>query len=393
MKILYLINQGLMTPDLAISLSLYGYELDILENYECPYDMVAPECQNKIEDMISRNKYEFVISYNFIPSASYICNKHNIKYVAWMYDVFQAPLYKEYINYSCNRIFVFDSFEYMYLKQLGIQNIYYLPLCANDIRLNEILITRDDEEKYKNEVSLVGRLYCNDQSNGYANLINNIEASEAEKIDRIISNSVGRWQSEDDWVSKILKLDISQYPELNSQDKKDGCLMDERIRYINLIFARELTRRDRTLALNRISQYYKTTIYSYEKPIGLNENVIIKNGVDYVDEMPKVFALSKINLNFTLRSIVRGIPLRCFDVLSAGGFLMSNYQDDMDKLFVDGKDYVSFNSIEDMLDKVQYYLLHDEEREVIRKSGEEKAKNHHNFMNRIDEITKVILRS
>ena len=90
---------------------------------------------------------------------------------------------------------------------------------------------------------------------------------------------------------------------------------------------------------------------------------------------------------------MKGVPLRCFDVLAVGGFLLTNQQSDMDILFVDGKDYVSFNSISDLVEKTQYYILHDEERKKIQNSGLKKLQNHNSFMNRIDEITKVILNS
>lgn len=50
--------------------------------------------------------------------------------------------------------------------------------------------------------------------------------------------------------------------------------------------------------------------------------------VDYYEVMPHVFKQSKINLNITLRSIQSGMPLRAWDIMGAGGFLLSNYQAD-----------------------------------------------------------------
>ena len=48
-----------------------------------------------------------------------------------------------------------------------------------------------------------------------------------------------------------------------------------------------------------------------------------------------------------------GIPLRCFEILGSGGFLLSNYQADFADCYADGEDYVSFVSKEDMLDKIE----------------------------------------
>ena len=64
--------------------------------------------------------------------------------------------------------------------------------------------------------------------------------------------------------------------------------------------------------------------------------------VHYMYEMPLVFKCSKINLNITLRSIRNGIPLRAMDIMGAGGFLLTNHQNDFAMHFVDGEDYVLF---------------------------------------------------
>ena len=50
-------------------------------------------------------------------------------------------------------------------------------------------------------------------------------------------------------------------------------------------------------------------------------------------QMPLVFANSKINLNITSRSIRTGLPLRIFDVLACGGFLLTNAQSELPDCF------------------------------------------------------------
>ena len=63
------------------------------------------------------------------------------------------------------------------------------------------------------------------------------------------------------------------------------------------------------------------------------EDVIVHGGVDTLKEMPKVFRQSKINLNLSTRSIKTGIPQRVWDILGAGGFLITNYQNELNKYF------------------------------------------------------------
>ena len=107
---------------------------------------------------------------------------------------------------------------------------------------------------------------------------------------------------------------------------------------------------------------------------------------DYEKEMPYIFHNSKINLNITSKTIESGIPLRVFDILSCGGFCLTNYQPEIAQYFTDGEDLVMYSSMEDLVDKVAYYLEHDEEREQIARNGYEKLKGNHDLVNVVQNM-------
>ena len=108
--------------------------------------------------------------------------------------------------------------------------------------------------------------------------------------------------------------------------------------------------------------------------------------VDYIREMPLAFKQSRINLNITMRSIKSGIPLRAFDIMGAGGFLLSNYQAGFLDYFVPGEDFVYYESKEDLLAKVDYYLSHDEERMAIARHGHGKVAAGHTYRHRVRQM-------
>lgn len=91
--------------------------------------------------------------------------------------------------------------------------------------------------------------------------------------------------------------------------------------------------------------------------------------VDYHTQMPLVFAGSRINLNISLRSIHSGIPLRVLDIMACGGFVLSNWQPEIAEYFEEGVEIVTFCSMEECMDKVHYYLSHEEERRQIAAAG------------------------
>lgn len=99
--------------------------------------------------------------------------------------------------------------------------------------------------------------------------------------------------------------------------------------------------------------------------------------------MPVVFHYSKINLNITAKSIRSGLPLRIFDILGCGGFCLTNYQPELSDYFTIGSDLECYTDEKDLLDKVSYYLAHEDERARIARNGFETIKKYHNYPERL----------
>ena len=107
--------------------------------------------------------------------------------------------------------------------------------------------------------------------------------------------------------------------------------------------------------------------------------------------MPLAFNQAKINLNISLKIIQSGIPLRVFDVLGCGGFLITNYQQEIAENFEDGRELVIYEDIPDLIAKVDYYLSHDDERLRIACNGYEKVKSGCTFEKRMNKILSGML--
>ena len=103
-------------------------------------------------------------------------------------------------------------------------------------------------------------------------------------------------------------------------------------------------------------------------------------------EMPLIFRHSKINLNMTSKAIREGIPLRIFDILGCGGFLLTNYQPELPSLFVLGRDFDVYGSEDELLEKTEYYLTHDKDREEIASCGFKTVKEYHSYPRRLSEM-------
>jgi len=92
------------------------------------------------------------------------------------------------------------------------------------------------------------------------------------------------------------------------------------------------------------------------------------------EEMIDIFGASKINLNFSLTGYNKlQLKARIFEVCLAGGFLLTEYVPDIENYFEIDKEIVCFHNADEMIDKIIYYLNHEEERRAIAQAGWKRA--------------------
>jgi len=105
------------------------------------------------------------------------------------------------------------------------------------------------------------------------------------------------------------------------------------------------------------------------------------------DEMYSIYRNSTINLNFAgittylkidnvLFERIRAMKLRPFEIAAAGGFCISEFSITLAKCLEDGVDIVFFKSKAELLEKIQYFLRHQDEAKRIAENGKQKIKRH-----------------
>ncbi|MXR19069.1 CgeB family protein [Halobacterium bonnevillei] len=81
-----------------------------------------------------------------------------------------------------------------------------------------------------------------------------------------------------------------------------------------------------------------------------------------------------------------GLNMRTFEIPGAGAFQLISDVPNIESAFEVGEELVTYDSKENLLDKVRYYLDNDEERERIAANGYQRAKDEHTFEHRIGVI-------
>lgn len=384
MKILQFEHKHFGTEDMKDILPKMGHSITVIST-ELIYERISDEFDALFEQAIQMDTYDYVFTFNYSVIVSQNCNRHNIKYIAWVYDSPLISLYSYTITNPCNYIFLFDSYQYNKLKNGGIDTVYYMPLAVNTDRLDHMVCTDAIHKAYDSDVSFVGAMY-NEKHNLFERL-SDISPYARGYINAIMEAQLKVYGC--NFIESLLTPDILGELSKAAQYKphRDGIETPAYI-YANCFIARKMAQTERCRLLKAVSDRFDTKLYTH-KPTPELDKIHNMGPVDFYDHMPYIFKSSKINLNITLRSIKNGIPLRCMDIMGAGGFLLSNYQTDFMYHFTPDEDFVYFESEEDLVNKCFYYLEHEDKRILIAKNGYEKVKEHHSYQKRLEEIFEI----
>jgi|TARA_B100001971_G_scaffold15244_1_gene11965 glycosyltransferase involved in cell wall biosynthesis len=106
-----------------------------------------------------------------------------------------------------------------------------------------------------------------------------------------------------------------------------------------------------------------------------------------MEDYYRILGKSKIGLNFSF-SVGNNHQLkgRVFETLFSGAMLLESENPQTASLFEEGKEYVSFGSKEDMVDKIRYYLKNDAERMQIAENGRRKVNECYNLQIYWDKV-------
>lgn len=125
------------------------------------------------------------------------------------------------------------------------------------------------------------------------------------------------------------------------------------------------------------------------KLIGEKFNLKVFTNV-YGEDMAKIYSQAKIVFN---KSAAGEINMRVFETLACGSFLLTDRlkpEVGLEEIFEDKKHLVLYDNEKDLLEKINYYLTHETEREEIAYNGYKEVLSNHTYEHRVEEILNLV---
>lgn len=385
MNILFYRYGSICEPDIITAFAELGHTTAEICEEITNKGLSSQESIRIVSEFLLDHPTDFVFSINFFPALSEVCNIFKLRYLCWIVDSPVMELYSTSIKNPYNRVFLFDYVLYQEISPLNPSCIFYLPLAANPKAKDAAIsaATKQDRLFFASDISFVGSLYTEkcpydrlhnppDYLNGYLNAIMKAQ----QKI-------YGYYFIENVLTNEIVEEFKSHFPNFYTYPAKS--YLTDKITLSQLYIGNKITAMERLETMQILSENFETVIYTGSDTSSLPK--IHNRGLaKSLTEMPVIFHESKINLNTTSKAIRSGLPLRIWDILSCGGFVLSNYQEEIPQFLTIGEHLDIYTSMEELTDKCHYYLYHEKERREIAENGFAEVYAHHTYEIRLTEM-------
>lgn len=353
-------------------------------------DVPIPARIRLLHKELSKRSYDFVFSINFYPFISEVCNIYGILYLCQTVDCPVMDLLSFSVENKCNRIFLFDQAQYRDIAPRNPECVFHLPLATNPARWDSVINNAAPSlvSAYKSNVSFVGSLYT--EKCPYDRLTNAPDYLTG-FLDGIMAAQqkiYGYYFLEEVLTDEIVRKFREHLPGFYIPPQKS--IRDDRAAMARLYLSAKISVLERLRTMTILGERFSVDLYTGSDTTGLP----VRNCglAKTLTEMPLIFHHSKINLNITSKAIREGLPLRIFDILGCGGFLLTNYQTELPAYFTPGTHLDCYGSEEELLEKTQFYLTHEKDRIEIARCGYEAVKEYHNYPKRLLEMLSMAFR-
>ena len=383
MRITFCMFGGLGELSMIAAFERMGHQVSRFDDYTKNHDY-DKEYMHKLIAHMEKVDCDVVFSINFLPIVSKVSKIFRKTYISWVYDCPELHLYSDAISNENNRIFVFDKLQYEEISARAPKNVFYMPLASEPMKQ---LPSEEEQEMYQSDVCFIGSLY-NEKDRRYDEIAR-LPVYLKGYVDGLVSAQLNVFGY--NFIKDSLSDEMVQsFKEHLQWELIKGYECDDRTVLADMYIGSYCSAVERRVTLKNLAARFPVAIYT-DSDVSDLQGVENRGLADSISMMPKIFYCSKINLNITSKTIQSGISLRVFDVLANQGFLITNHQPELYDYFTPGEDFVVYESQEDLLQKVEYYLTHEEERLAIAKHGYETLRTYHTYDMRLKDILEIAL--
>lgn len=363
-KILYLDDDYFLQKESIAALRALGHEVivvDVIHN--------APKMMEKLLKTAVLTRPDCVMSVNhtgFDPEGkiAHILSELAIPTLMWYVDDFRFIILESGVQAnSCTAVFTFERQHLQPLRDCGFSHVFYLPTAT----------VLDPQRDYT---------HSEFQGLGHATVFIGSTFNKSKKAR--LKPRFPHWVDELAQQVDFTRLHDRLFAMIETRQRHLFSRQKDFFHYASYVMCHATgAYRRHWLEHVRAENFHVFGDRDWESA---NIKGKIHNPVHNQTVAPHIYCMSLINLCLSSQQLGRAVSLRAFDIPAAGGFMLTDWKEDLAELFDADKEIVSFGSVEEMNDKIGYYQRHPEKRLPIVARARRRVIAEHQVIHRMRKM-------
>lgn len=315
----------------------------------------------------------FTINYRY--GLAEIVERIKSRLLIWEIDPSMDEIRPAGTETTCSYVYTWRSAHLELFRQAGFQNVQYLPLATNTKRCFPKAVHQKEKSTYACRVSFVGASLI-DQGSHYRD---------------VFLSTYEQWSGRGDGKAKLESLmkeqekDLSQFlvPELLQRWFPEflSAMKDANVSLVSLLgeWVACVKRRAYVQALHG----HGIHVWGDR---GWHNSSMYRGQAGHLKEVVEIYRESDISVDINRIYQPDIVTMRVFDVIAAGGFVLTEYTPVLEEIFDVGVEIVTYTTVSDLVEKVDFYAHHPLERERIVQAGRKRVLAEHTMELRMDQI-------
>ncbi|WP_027721934.1 CgeB family protein [Maridesulfovibrio zosterae] len=301
--------------------------------------------------------------------------KLKLPLASWFVDNPQLILYRyKDVLPDLTAIFTYDAGNLDIMREKGFQNIFYLPLATDPKRFRPDLAGKS---MWRADVSFVGNsMVCAVEKtiresgisgsllSGYSVLAEEFGASDELSVEKFLQNL---------------------HPEL--LDEMEKFPSDEHRLSFEALITWEATRQYRLSCIKAVLPFNPLIVGDdgWDSLLERGDWRYLSS-LDYYADLPAFYPMSKVSFNCTSRQMKGAVNQRIFDVPACGGFVLTDYREQMEDLFEPDKEIISYDDVSEIPQLLKKWLADESGRKRISNAARKRILASHTYEHRLQDL-------
>ncbi|MEM1452548.1 MAG: glycosyltransferase [Planctomycetota bacterium] len=371
---------GVVVTDLADALRSEGYTVFPLELQR--WD------PRETRLALERLRPEYVITVNYDADVATACHELDIPLVAWEIDPTTDRTPRPPSSEETFNIFTLRARNVEILREAGFAQVQYLPLGVDVEKRRPMELTREESGRYAAPVTFVGSSLIA-RAKRFKRLFLQLHASFDCCGDEHFDETSERLES----VLAAERADHSVY--------RSDALLEETFGDFLAAAKRSGTPGDPKKWVAEIVASHKRIAYvtaladegvhvwgdeGWTEVEASAPSLVYMGQASFQHELTLVYNGADINVDVNRIYQPDVVPIRVFDVLACGSFMIAEHSDALADLFEIGSELESYRTLAELEEKVAHYRRNPDEAAAIAARGHEAVRGRHTMRDRVKHL-------